>query len=309
MVLLVLRSQQRRPSRGIWLVVPLTAIWGNLHGAVLVGVAVIGCYLLFSRLRTRAGRRGRRRARDPRGPVGHPRAPRDRARTTSASCPTRPRPGAPTSGRRRASAARSTSCSSSPPSSSSAPRCVDGCRSGSMSPWPGWRSAPRPPRGTASGSCCSSPPWQRGVPPAPPPPAAAAPPATAPSRRLAVAAVALACVLCGGIIASRSDVLGRDEVVAATLAGETVGSDGPRRGAPRRDARGPRGARVGEQPDRRLLAGRPGRPPRLPRRRGPPLRARRSPRPTSSWSCPGRPPPRWPPRPASRRRGRSAATR
>ncbi|MEO7753775.1 MAG: hypothetical protein ABIS35_10205, partial [Terracoccus sp.] len=50
-VLLVLRRQQRRPSHGIWLIVPLVAVWGNLHGAVLVGVAVIGCYLLFSRLR------------------------------------------------------------------------------------------------------------------------------------------------------------------------------------------------------------------------------------------------------------------
>jgi hypothetical protein len=47
----LLRREQERPSPAIWWVVPLLALWGNLHGAVLVGVAVTGCYLLFSRLR------------------------------------------------------------------------------------------------------------------------------------------------------------------------------------------------------------------------------------------------------------------
>jgi hypothetical protein len=47
----LLRADHSRPSRRIWWVVPLVAIWGNLHGAVLLGVAVTGAYLLFSRLR------------------------------------------------------------------------------------------------------------------------------------------------------------------------------------------------------------------------------------------------------------------
>lgn len=51
-LLLLLRSEHARPTARIWLVVPLVALWGNLHGAVLVGVAVTGCYLLFSRART-----------------------------------------------------------------------------------------------------------------------------------------------------------------------------------------------------------------------------------------------------------------
>lgn len=33
--------------------VPLVAVWGNLHGAVLVGVAVAGAYLLLGRFRSR----------------------------------------------------------------------------------------------------------------------------------------------------------------------------------------------------------------------------------------------------------------
>jgi hypothetical protein len=51
LLLVLLRSEHDRPSRRLWLVVPLLALWGNLHGAVLVGVAVTGCHLLFSRLR------------------------------------------------------------------------------------------------------------------------------------------------------------------------------------------------------------------------------------------------------------------
>lgn len=53
LLLLLLRSEAHRPTRRIWLVVPLTAIWGNLHGGVLVGVALTGCYLLLDRLRVR----------------------------------------------------------------------------------------------------------------------------------------------------------------------------------------------------------------------------------------------------------------
>ena len=51
LLIVLLRSESRAPSRRIWLVVPLIAVWGNLHGGVLVGVALTGCYLAFSRLR------------------------------------------------------------------------------------------------------------------------------------------------------------------------------------------------------------------------------------------------------------------
>jgi hypothetical protein len=46
----VLRRQVRVPSDGVWLIVPLVALWSNLHGGVLVGVAVAGSYLLLHRL-------------------------------------------------------------------------------------------------------------------------------------------------------------------------------------------------------------------------------------------------------------------
>jgi hypothetical protein len=49
----LLRAQARRPTRAIWLVVPLLALWANLHGAVLLGLAVTFAYLGFSRLRPR----------------------------------------------------------------------------------------------------------------------------------------------------------------------------------------------------------------------------------------------------------------
>jgi hypothetical protein len=49
--LLLLRSETRAPSRRIWLLVPLVALWANLHGAVLVGLAVASAYLMLERLR------------------------------------------------------------------------------------------------------------------------------------------------------------------------------------------------------------------------------------------------------------------
>ena len=52
---LLLRSETREPSRRIWLLVPLLAVWGNLHGAVLTGAAVAGAYLVFERGRKRPG--------------------------------------------------------------------------------------------------------------------------------------------------------------------------------------------------------------------------------------------------------------
>lgn len=53
LLLLLLRAEHRQPSRRIWLLPVLVAVWTNLHGAVLLGVAVAGAYLLFSRLRLR----------------------------------------------------------------------------------------------------------------------------------------------------------------------------------------------------------------------------------------------------------------
>jgi len=49
LLVLLLRSEARSPSRRIWLLVPLVAVWSNLHGGVLLGVAVAGAYLVFGR--------------------------------------------------------------------------------------------------------------------------------------------------------------------------------------------------------------------------------------------------------------------
>ena len=54
-VVALLRSESRRPSRRIWLLVPLVGLWSNLHGAVLVGVAAVGSYLVLERARRRPG--------------------------------------------------------------------------------------------------------------------------------------------------------------------------------------------------------------------------------------------------------------
>jgi hypothetical protein len=47
----LLRSEARRPSRRIWLVVVVLALWSNLHGAALVGLLVTLAYLLLDRSR------------------------------------------------------------------------------------------------------------------------------------------------------------------------------------------------------------------------------------------------------------------
>jgi hypothetical protein len=49
--LLLLRAEAREPSRRVWLLVPLVALWSNLHGAVLVGLAIAAAYLVLERLR------------------------------------------------------------------------------------------------------------------------------------------------------------------------------------------------------------------------------------------------------------------
>jgi len=51
LVLVLLRAEARAPSRRIWLLVPLVALWANLHGAVLIGLAVSAAYLLLDRAR------------------------------------------------------------------------------------------------------------------------------------------------------------------------------------------------------------------------------------------------------------------
>jgi hypothetical protein len=50
-VLALLHDQARRPSQRVWLLVPLLALWSNLHGAALVGLLVTGAYLLLHRAR------------------------------------------------------------------------------------------------------------------------------------------------------------------------------------------------------------------------------------------------------------------
>jgi hypothetical protein len=50
LLLLVLREEARRPSRRIWLVPLVLAVWANLHGTVLVGAAVAAAYLLLDRM-------------------------------------------------------------------------------------------------------------------------------------------------------------------------------------------------------------------------------------------------------------------
>jgi hypothetical protein len=47
----LLRNEARRPSARVWLLLPLLAVWSNLHGAVLVGLAVAAGYLVLVRAR------------------------------------------------------------------------------------------------------------------------------------------------------------------------------------------------------------------------------------------------------------------
>ena len=51
LTVVMLRAEARAPSRRIWLLVPLFALWSNLHGAVLVGLATAAAYLVFDRIR------------------------------------------------------------------------------------------------------------------------------------------------------------------------------------------------------------------------------------------------------------------
>jgi hypothetical protein len=51
LLVLLLRSDARRPSGRLWLAVPLLALWANLHGACLLGFAVLAVYVVLRRLR------------------------------------------------------------------------------------------------------------------------------------------------------------------------------------------------------------------------------------------------------------------
>jgi hypothetical protein len=51
LAVLLLRAEARRPSGRIWLVVPLIALWSNLHGAVLLGLVLLTVYLVLERFR------------------------------------------------------------------------------------------------------------------------------------------------------------------------------------------------------------------------------------------------------------------
>jgi hypothetical protein len=51
LLLLLLEEETRRPSRRLWLAVPLVALWTNLHGSVLLGLGLLGAYVLTRRRR------------------------------------------------------------------------------------------------------------------------------------------------------------------------------------------------------------------------------------------------------------------
>jgi hypothetical protein len=51
LLVVLLRAEARSPSRRVWLVVPLVALWSNLHGAVLAGLLVFTVYVLVERRR------------------------------------------------------------------------------------------------------------------------------------------------------------------------------------------------------------------------------------------------------------------
>ena len=50
LTVLLLRAEARQPSRRLWLLVPLFALWSNLHGAVLTGLGIASVYLVVERL-------------------------------------------------------------------------------------------------------------------------------------------------------------------------------------------------------------------------------------------------------------------
>jgi hypothetical protein len=51
LTVLLLRAETRHPSNRIWLVLPLLALWSNLHGGVLSGLVLLYAYLALERFR------------------------------------------------------------------------------------------------------------------------------------------------------------------------------------------------------------------------------------------------------------------
>jgi hypothetical protein len=51
LLVLLVQEDARAPSRRVWLAVPLLALWANLHGMVLAGLALLGVYLVVVRAR------------------------------------------------------------------------------------------------------------------------------------------------------------------------------------------------------------------------------------------------------------------
>lgn len=58
LLLTLLRADRRAPSRRVWLVLPLLALWSNLHGTALAGLAILYLYLSFSLVRKSPVRAG-----------------------------------------------------------------------------------------------------------------------------------------------------------------------------------------------------------------------------------------------------------
>jgi hypothetical protein len=52
-IVLLLRTEEEAPTRRIWLVVPVLALWSNLHGSALVGAGLLLVYLVAERARKR----------------------------------------------------------------------------------------------------------------------------------------------------------------------------------------------------------------------------------------------------------------
>jgi hypothetical protein len=51
LLIALLRAEHRAPSRRIWLVLPVLALWSNLHGTALAGLAMLYLYVSFSLVR------------------------------------------------------------------------------------------------------------------------------------------------------------------------------------------------------------------------------------------------------------------
>jgi len=51
LLVLLVQEHARAPSRRIWLAVPILALWANLHGMVLAGLALLAVYVVVARAR------------------------------------------------------------------------------------------------------------------------------------------------------------------------------------------------------------------------------------------------------------------